>query len=158
MKKLLAVVMASSFLVACAQPQYGRTSSDYEQRMAEAKKKDAEFAEKVRNINLETADVGAKPKNYKELVQASIKDALKDPDSAKFSEFSPLRKEVMVEKNNFVYGYSTCVFVNAKNSYGGYTGKQLYWTFIRNDQVLRIKNTNEAYGNIIFVGRNVNCS
>lgn len=64
----------------------------------------------------------------------------------------------MVENRNFVYGYSTCVFVNAKNSYGGYTGKQLYWAFIRNGQVLRFKNTNDEYGDLIFVGRKVNCN
>ncbi len=33
--------------------------------MQEAKRKDAEFAEKVKNINLDTAHVGAKPQNYK---------------------------------------------------------------------------------------------
>jgi hypothetical protein len=126
--------------------------------MAEAKKQDAEFAEKVRNINLETADVGEKPKNYKELVQSTIKDELKDPYSAKFGEFSPLRKEVMEMNRNFVYGYSTCVFVNAKNSYGAYTGKQLYWAFIRNGQVLRLQNTNDPYEDIIFTGRKVNCN
>lgn len=158
MKKLAAVVIASALLSACVQPPYARIASDYDQKMAEAKKHDAEFSEKVRNINLETADVGEKPKNYKELVQGTIKDALKDPDSAKFSDFSPLRKEVMVENRNFVYGYSTCVFVNAKNSYGGYTGKQLYWAFIRNGQVLRFKNTNDEYGDLIFVGRKVNCN
>ncbi|KFT00955.1 hypothetical protein SEEB0231_13545, partial [Salmonella enterica subsp. enterica serovar Bareilly str. CFSAN000231] len=65
------------------------------------------------------------------------------------------RKEVMVEHKNFVYGYSTCVYVNAKNSYGGYVGKQ---AIISNNQVLRIKNTTEAYGDIIFVGRPVTCN
>lgn len=126
--------------------------------MQEARKKDAEFAQAVKNINLETADVGSKPENFREIIESTIREQLKDPDSAKFSGFTEPRKEVMVEQRNFVYGYSSCVFVNAKNSYGGYTGKQLYWAFIRNGQVLRIKNTNDAYGNIIFVGRPVNCS
>ena len=65
----------------------------------------------------------------------------------------------MVENSNFVYGYSTCVYVNAKNSYGGYVGKQLLLGhLLDNNQVLRLKNTTEAYGDIIFVGRPVNCS
>lgn len=126
--------------------------------MQEAQRKDAEFAEKVRNINLNTADVGSKPVEYKSVVESAIRDGLKDPDSAKFSGMTKPRKEVMVDQGEFVYGYSTCVYVNAKNSYGGYTGKQLHWVFFRDNKVLRIKNTNEAYGDIIFVGRPVNCS
>lgn len=158
MKKLALLAFSTFFLSGCVQPQYGLVSNDYDQKMALAKKKDAEFAEKVKNINLETADTGSKPNNYKFLAQNAIKDQLKDPDSAKFSDFTPLRKEVMVENRNFVYGYSSCVFVNAKNSYGGYVGKQLYWVFMRNNEVLRIKNTNDAYGDIIFVGRSINCN
>lgn len=160
MKKVVLALIIGSFLTGCA-PRYVHTSSssvDYDKTMQEAKRKDAEFAEKVKNINLETADVGAKPKEYKSLVESAIREDLKDPDSAKFYDFTAPRKEVMVEKSNFVYGYSTCVYVNAKNSYGGYVGKQLYWAFIRNNQVLRIKNTTEAYGDIIFVGRPITCN
>ncbi len=94
----------------------------------------------------------------KKLVEDAIKEQLKDPDSAKFTDMTNPRKEVMVDQGNFIYGYSTCVYVNAKNSYGGYVGKQRYWAFIRNNQVLSIKNTNEAYGDIIFIGRPINCN
>ncbi|MFT1618124.1 hypothetical protein [Enterobacter kobei] len=144
----LSVVAITLFLTACAPSK----------EMQEAKKRDAEFAQAVKNINLETADAGSKPDNSKFIIESAIRDQLKDPESAKFSEFTEPRKEVIVENRNFVYGYSSCVYVNAKNSYGGYTGKQLYWAFMRNGQVLRIKNTNDAYGNIIFIGRPVNCS
>lgn len=160
MKKIVLALVIGSFLTGCA-PRYVSTApstADYDKIMQEAKRKDAEFAEKVKNINLDTADVGVKPKDYKSLVESAIRESLKDPDSAKFYDFTAPRKEVMVEHKNFVYGYSTCVYVNAKNSYGGYVGKQLYWAFIRNNQVLRIKNTKEAYGDIIFVGRPVTCS
>ncbi|MFI3013095.1 hypothetical protein ACH7BS_18365 [Klebsiella aerogenes] len=159
MNKLLVASTIAFTLAGCAPHPTGiNQTSDYAKRMEEAKRKDAEFAEKVRKIDLNTADVGVKPKNYKLLVESAIRDSLKDPDSAKFYDFTTPRKEVMVENSNFVYGYSTCVYVNAKNSYGGYVGKQLYWAFIRNNQVLRLKNTTEAYGDIIFVGRPVNCS
>ncbi|WP_421531962.1 hypothetical protein [Lelliottia amnigena] len=144
----LSIVSFTLLLTACAPNQ----------QMQEAQKKDAEFAQAVKNINLETADVGSKPTNYKSVIESAIREQLKDPDSANFSEFTEPRKEVMVEKSDFVYGYSLCVLVNAKNSYGGYTGKQQYWVFMRNGKVLRIKNTNGAYGNIIFIGRPVNCS
>ncbi|WP_455865395.1 hypothetical protein [Pantoea agglomerans] len=151
MKKLLLISALSSvvvFLSACAPNQ----------QMQEAKKRDAEFEQSVKNINLDTADVGIKPDDYQPLVEGAIRDQLKDPDSAKFSGFTTPRKEVMVDQRKFVYGYSTCVFVNAKNSYGGYTGKQLYWTFIRDNKVLRIQSTGGAYGAIIFRGRPINCN
>lgn len=144
---VVGVVLASLALSGCESPQ-----------MAEAKRKDAEFANAVKNINLETANVGAQPNNYKEAVEAAIRSQLKDPDSAKFSAMTTPRKEVMVEHRDFVYGYSTCLYVNAKNSYGGYSGDQLYWVFMRDNQVLRVKNTASPYGGIIFVGRPVNCS
>lgn len=159
MKKIILFSAISFSLIGCAPHAYTLPNdSGYSQQMAEAKKKDAEFAEKVRNINLDTADVGAAPKNYKSLVENAIRNQLKDPDSARFSDMTPPRKEVMVENKEFVYGYATCVNVNAKNSYGGYVGKQLYWVFMRNNEVLRIKNTNDAYGDIIFVGRPVKCN
>uniref|UniRef100_UPI0035C67D96 hypothetical protein n=1 Tax=Serratia quinivorans TaxID=137545 RepID=UPI0035C67D96 len=160
MKKIFLFVALSSLLAGCAPRYVASTASPdgYSQKMQEAKKKDAEFAEKVKNINLDTADVGSKPVNYKKIVEDAIRVELKDPESARFSNMTKPRKEVMVEKGNFVYGYSTCVYVNAKNSYGGYSGKQLYWAFLRDNQVLRVNNTNDAYGDIIFVGRPINCN
>lgn len=151
--------MVSLVLAGCvSQPSGVTRTTDYDQKMQLAKKHDQEFADKVKNINLETADVGKSPKSYKPVVEEAIRNDLKDPESAQFSDMTHPRKEVMVQDGNFVYGYSTCVFVNAKNSYGGYTGKQLYWVFMRDNNVLRIKNTNDAYGDIIFVGRPVNCN
>lgn len=149
MKKIAVVgaVLVSLMLSGCESPQ-----------MAEAKRKDAEFSAAVKNINLDTADVGEQPKNYKEVVESAILRQLKDPESAKFSAMTTPRKEVMVENRAFVYGYSTCLYVNAKNSYGGYTGDQLYWVFMRNNQVLRVKNANGPYGGMIFVGRPINCN
>ena len=51
--------------------------------------------------------------------EAAMREQLKDPDSAKFSD-------AKVFYNTRV-GISVCGYVNARNSYGGYTGKQL-WT------------------------------
>jgi len=42
-----------------------------------------------------------------------VLESLKDPDSAKFGE------AVLID-----YGQAACIFVNAKNTYGGYTGYQ----------------------------------
>lgn len=107
--------------------------------------------------HLDTADVGQYPDNYKEIVKSAIDDILKDPDTAKFYDFTPPRKEVAYV-HGVVYGYSSCVVVNAKNAYGGYTGKTLYWVFMRDNKVLRIQNTSELDGDYIYPGRHVNCT
>ena len=52
---------------------------------------------------------------FRAVYEAAIKDELKDPDSARFDwpyHFSR-------ESNGFL----TCGYVNARNSYGGFTGK-----------------------------------
>ncbi|MFK3912046.1 hypothetical protein ACI2JI_08155 [Enterobacter cancerogenus] len=150
LKKLIFITILSSTVIlsACAPNQ----------KMIDAQKEDDEFSQAVKNINLETADVGTQPNNYQALVESAVREKLKDPDSAKFSNYTNPHKEVMVENHKFIYGYSTCVLVNAKNSYGGYTGNQLYWAFIRNDKVLRIQNTSGAYGGLIFRGRAIDCN
>lgn len=156
MKKIIALTVTTALLSGCVPGVPGDLA--YERNRDEAKRADAEFAQAVKNINLDTADVGSEPKSYKKLIEDAIRENLKDPDSARFYDFTSPRKEVMVENKKFVYGYSACVFVNAKNSYGGYTGKKLYWAFIRNGRVLRIQDTNSEFGNLIFVGRNINCN
>ena len=63
------------------------------------------------------------PKSQEEL-QALVRTALKDPESATFKEL------------NYVDGRALCGQVNAKNSYGGYTGfrrfvadyEGIYWS------------------------------
>ncbi len=52
----------------------------------------------------------------KQVIEAVVKDKLKDPDSAKF-DWPPL-----VGKEPSAY----CGLVNAKNSFGGYSGKRPY--------------------------------
>lgn len=53
----------------------------------------------------------------KQEVEAAIKERLKDPDSAKFSGY-------MIGLTNDTGAQWGCVIVNAKNSFGGYTGNQ----------------------------------
>lgn len=168
MKKCLAVMITTALLSGCTpgggggipeqSQKLAEYQSAYEQKMDEAKRIDAEFEQAVKNINLDTSDVGKKPAAYKKLIETAIREHLRDPDSAKFYDFTPPRKEVMSENNKFIYGYSSCVLVNAKNAYGGYTGKKLYWAFIRNDKVLRVKDTTGTFGTLIFRGRPINCT
>ncbi|WP_329697838.1 hypothetical protein [Pseudomonas sp.] len=64
---------------------------------------------------------------------------LKDPDSAKYG-FGSVYQGYMVgsvfEGRKLEAGYLLDVTVNAKNSYGGYTGAKPYKFLLRNDQIV----------------------
>ncbi|EKL1664986.1 hypothetical protein PQX70_002252, partial [Salmonella enterica] len=103
MKKCLAVMITTALLSGCTpggggipeqSQKLAEYQSAYEQKMDEAKRIDAEFDQAVKNINLDTADVGKKPAAYKKLIETAIREHLRDPDSAKFYDFTPPRKEV----------------------------------------------------------------
>ena len=71
------------------------------------------------------ADHGPFPEDYEEIVRSHFADLLKDPDSARYSDFrGPKPNFLIVNKfeQSTKYGYVVCVHINTKNSYGGYTG------------------------------------
>ena len=59
------------------------------------------------------------PNNYKSLIHNFFTTALKDPDSAKYIFYKPVRAYSASTKTVF---WMVRVDVNAKNSYGAYTG------------------------------------
>ncbi|MDQ7962786.1 hypothetical protein RDI61_01800 [Pseudomonas plecoglossicida] len=65
---------------------------------------------------------------------------LKDPDSAKY-KFSPIQKSHIVssawEGRQLYAGYVMTVKVNAKNSYGGYTGNEDYVFLFHNGELTK---------------------
>ncbi|HCW3121839.1 TPA: hypothetical protein OXC77_004719 [Enterobacter roggenkampii] len=67
--------------------------------------------------------VGCTPseKDFIDMGESLVKDTLKDPESAKFESFF----RDFGENTGYVCGY-----VNAKNSYGAYTGKKPYYVRI----------------------------
>lgn len=91
-------------------------------------------------LDLAKADYGSKPTNYKKVIKEHIADNLIDPESARFTKFSKPQKSWMSEfqgfKNFKYYGWLVCVDVNAKNSFGGYTGKKTYVALLRGDKVV----------------------
>jgi len=107
------------------------------------------------------ADYGTYPADYEVVIKAYMETTLKDPESARYSDFSKPRKEHIitnVDAKEATYGYSACVLVNAKNSYGGYTGNHRYWFFLRDGKIIRNNDVDSGYfGKIIYQGRNVNC-
>lgn len=79
------------------------------------------------------ADYGAYPANYKEIVNTFIDETFNDPRSVQDLEVTepvkfwfsipPLERDAGV-----YYGYKVAFCCNAKNEFGGYTGKK--WTFL----------------------------
>ena len=71
--------------------------------------------------------VGDEIVKLKLLVELAIKSRLKDPYSARFSFRQPYKGWIIDAGNcQVAYGYVFTVYVNAKNSYGGYTGDKRY--------------------------------
>lgn len=60
-------------------------------------------------------------KDFISIGESVVRGSLKDPDSAKFESFY----HKVGDNDGYVCGY-----VNAKNSYGGYTGKKEYFVYI----------------------------
>jgi hypothetical protein len=56
----------------------------------------------------------------KKLIENAVRERLRDPESARFEWLQVV--ELSTDKDTNTY----CGFVNAKNSFGGYVGKQLF--------------------------------
>lgn len=126
---------------------------------AYAGKADREIDAWKKTLPAPDADYGPFPGDFEQIIKTYLAKSLKDPESARYSEFSKPRKEHAItnaRQKLAVYGYSACVLVNAKNSYGGYTGDQQYWFLIRNGEVVRSSNVTSGM-NIIYLGRKINC-
>jgi hypothetical protein len=91
----------------------------------------------VSQEDIKAVDFGAKPSNYEERVKDFMAMQLKDPMSAVYNFRLPLRKAVvrsgMLDNFTKYYGWVVEVSVNAKNSFGGYTGAKTYFILIRPD-------------------------
>ena len=72
-----------------------------------------------------------------EIGEKYMKDGLLDPYSAHFAweyNFVPFTEKLPLSKRTT--GYATCVTLNAKNAYGGYTGEERYRITIRDGKVI----------------------
>ncbi len=90
--------------------------------------------------DIETADYGAYPRDYESIVKDWYLRNLKDPDSARFGRITrPLKEHAITKqfKKDAVYGYSVCAAVNARSTFGGYTGRQTRWFLIRTGRIVR---------------------
>jgi hypothetical protein len=114
MKNIVAILLSASLLSACATAP---SESD-----------------------LANADYGStSPMNYKEIITAYLNDNLKDPESAKIKWVRGPYRGYFAFMGKFNYGYIACAEVNAKNSYGGYSGATLDAFLIRNGRVVEAR-------------------
>jgi hypothetical protein len=85
-----------------------------------------------------SADFGTCPENYQAMVQNFMSSRLKDPYSAVYRFTEPRHgflREGAIQGNKLHFGWFVQVGINAKNSYGGYTGEQTYYFLLyKNDQ------------------------
>lgn len=91
----------------------------------------------VSREEIASADFGPKPANYEERVKAYMGAVLKDPMSAVY-DFRPTLRRAVAKgglMDNFAkyYGWVFEVSINAKNSFGGYTGAKTYYFMVTSD-------------------------
>jgi len=92
---------------------------------------------------IESADYGASvyQADAERAVKAFFTNRLKDPESARYSFGSVSRGYMVgsrVQGRKFEAGYLLDVSVNAKNSYGGYTGAKPYKILLNNDRIVQV--------------------
>ena len=83
-----------------------------------------------------SADYGPPPKDYEATVREYLSHTLKDPYSYDLKFLFEPRKDWSGLGARKQFGYAVCANVNAKNSFGAYTGFKLTYFLIRNDQVV----------------------
>lgn len=85
----------------------------------------------------DTARYGSYPANYKEIVTQWLNKQLIDPDSARIEWNGEPKPADLGESGEHLYGYLVNFTVNARNRFGGYTGKQKHAVLIRNGEVIK---------------------
>lgn len=93
-------------------------------------------------VNWSTMNPGALPDRSIAMEEAknAIKRRLKDPDSLQFRDSTPFFKTLynygLGAAGSYEPLWAMCFEVNAKNSYGGYTGFQYWLVKFRNGHVV----------------------
>ena len=91
---------------------------------------------------LAKANYGSYPGDYQEVVKRYMNAILKDPSSARYDFYKGPsrawhRPSLLIGGDGSTkFGYAVCVGVNAKNSFGGYTGMKPHYLMVRNGSVI----------------------
>lgn len=90
-------------------------------------------------LQVQFANYGTLPNNYKTVVKDTFYYHLKDPYSAHYRFFQPYRgyswiMNVPEDKEELMFGWIIPGMVNAKNSYGAYVGQRKFIVIYSNGQ------------------------
>lgn len=85
-----------------------------------------------------TADYGKYPNDYEMITKDYMKRVLKDPESARYRFDKTVRKSNTraTTRQDTKYCWMVTFAVNAKNSYGGYTGEKVGFVCIKDGKVI----------------------
>lgn len=84
--------------------------------------------------DLAAANYGPYPQQYKALIANYLQATLREPGSAAISAV-PAPVKAYAGVKHYTYGWATCMGVNAKNGYGGYTGANTYFFLFRDGSI-----------------------
>lgn len=101
---------------------------------------------------ISSANYGKLPEDYQQQIKNHMSTVLKDPESARYTFEPPFKAysqdgSMSSTGGGVTYGYVAGVQLNAKNSYGGYTGNQLY-VFMFSNGVMYDTTMNFQYGRV----------
>jgi len=86
---------------------------------------------------LANADYGPYPNDYEQIIRAQLNMTLKDPESARINFLRQPQSGWNGIGGTIKYGWFVCADINAKNSFGGYTGSKLTYFLIKNNAVVQ---------------------
>lgn len=96
---------------------------------------------------LQESDFGPLPADHGAVFAGYLAGHLKDPYSAQVTHYAGPAKFVGSTGFSFNvkgYGWASCYAVNAKNSFGGYTGARAYLAVIRNGRIVEVARAGET--------------
>ncbi len=108
------VLVTCAWLFGCTAPPSPDSSAGLEKENALVAEMGQQIAAGIRTSQAQAAE-GILPRDYKRQVDAKLADLLIDPDSRK------------LEFVSHPYGGLVCGLINAKNTMGGYTGKEPFF-------------------------------
>jgi hypothetical protein len=91
----------------------------------------------IAETEADTARYGSYPANYKEIVMQWLNKQLIEPESARIEWNGEPNLADLGKNGEHLYGYLLNFTVDARNRFGGYTGKQKHAVLIRNGEVIK---------------------
>jgi len=105
-------------------------------------------------IEMDAADYGQLPNDYQQQIKDWWSNRLKDPYSSKFTFSTPekawFKDGILAESGGAIrYGWIIPITLNAKNSYGAYTGIESHTMFYSHGKI----DSADAQVNAGYIGR-----